>query len=604
MKISVKFLILVLTLPITFGAKAESKLLKAKLQNATIYFQGVELTQTLTTSVSKGENELLIEGLSPNIDKNSLRISTSDGSVINSFELSNDFIADKKAMSLGVKKYQDSLDVCINKLEELNDLLTTNTNVLELMNVSDKDGVVNYADLIKYADYYKTKSNEILAEQRITKSKKSELEKTIERLRSQINQETGKNDKPSVVLKIQMMAPRTASSDIKIVYFTQNASWTPYYDINIQSVDKPIKITSKAKVTQATGLDWEKVRLVLSSATPAYGKVAPLFKTWFLDYLNVDKAQFASKSFSNWYVGAGAVASMNLGQNSYSYGDTDQFRIRGTSSLNNSNPLYIVDGVPVDEAYFKNIDPNMIKSVNVLKDASQTAIYGSLASDGVIVIEMKKSMDDYVTQSENELSKTYNIDLPYSIQGNGKAQNIELQTQEVPAKFKYYIVPKLAQEAYLLAEIPDWEKLGLLTGKANITYDGTYMGETLIDTQSTQETLALTLGTDSRISVKREKMQDFSSRKFLGNDTKQSFTYLITVKNNQTQPITMTVKDQYPISTKKEIDVELLKETTSTTTVNEDVGVLVWDATLNPGETKTFKTAYTVKYPKGSNLNL
>ena len=598
MKKSIKqsFLFFVFTLLGTINVKAETKPLQSTLQHATVYFHGAELTHTLTATVNKGENELLIEGLSPNIDKNSLRITTINGTVVNSFELSNDYVQERK--SVGKEKiYQDSLEVCLTKLEELNDLLKTNTDVLALMNISDREGTVNYADLIKYADYYKTKSNELLTEQRLTKSKKDDLEKTIKRLRSQINQETGKNDKPSVVLKLQMMSPKDGTSNLKIVYFTQNATWTPYYDINIPSVDQPIKITSKAKVSQTTGINWDKVNLTLSSATPAFGKVAPLFKTWFLDYVN---QSLKNRSLSNAL--AGKVAGLSVTQSSYE--KDANIQIRGSSSLNSASPIYVVDGMPVDDEYFKSLDPNMIKSVDVLKDASQTAVYGSRGSDGVVIVTLKNSMDDYVTQSENELSKTYNIDLPYSIQGNGKVQNIDLQTQEVSAKFKYYIVPKLAQEAYLLAEISDWEKLGLLTGKANITYDGTYMGETLIDTQSTQETLALTLGVDSRISVKREKMQDFSSRKFLGSDTKQAFTYLITVKNNQSQPITMTVKDQYPISTKKEIEVELLKESTPTTHANEEVGVLVWDESLSPGETKTFKTSYTVKYPKGSQLNL
>ena len=131
-----------------------------------------------------------------------------------------------------------------------------------------------------------------------------------------------------------------------------------------------------------------------------------------------------------------------------------------------------------------------------------------------------------------------------------------------------------------------------------------YLGETDIDGSGTLQNMTLTLGTDQRISVKREKMQDFSSTRLFGSDVKQVFTYKITVKNNQKKEIKLTLKDQYPISTQKNIEVELLKETTPPTTNKADTGVLTWEDTFQPGETKSYQISYSVKYPKGMQLNL
>lgn len=246
----------------------------------------------------------------------------------------------------------------------------------------------------------------------------------------------------------------------------------------------------------------------------------------------------------------------------------------------------------------------MIKNIQVLKDTTSTAIYGSRASNGVVMVELSNSMDDFVTESDNALSLIYTIDLPYSIPGNGKEQTIDLLVKETTAEYKYYCTPKLDTETYLLAEIADWEKLGLLSGKANITYDGTYIGETFIDAASTKSKLTLTLGTDKRIAVKREKMKDYSSGKSLGNDIQQTFAYQLTVKNNQNKPIQMVLKDQYPISTQKKIDVNLLKETSPWTTNVEEIGVITWEQEITSGETKTYQISYSVKYPKEMKLNL
>src|SRR5689334_2337370 len=65
-------------------------------------------------------------------------------------------------------------------------------------------------------------------------------------------------------------------------------------------------------------------------------------------------------------------------------------RIRGISSFQNNDPLYVIDGVPVQDTYINWLNPADITSIQVLKDASAASIYGSRASNGVIVIETTK----------------------------------------------------------------------------------------------------------------------------------------------------------------------------------------------------------------------
>ena len=71
-------------------------------------------------------------------------------------------------------------------------------------------------------------------------------------------------------------------------------------------------------------------------------------------------------------------------------GSRSTVRVRGISSFQNNDPLYIVDGVPVQDSYVNWLNPDDIESVQVLKDASAASIYGSRASNGVIIIETTK----------------------------------------------------------------------------------------------------------------------------------------------------------------------------------------------------------------------
>ena len=92
----------------------------------------------------------------------------------------------------------------------------------------------------------------------------------------------------------------------------------------------------------------------------------------------------------------GRAAGVQVTQNSGSPGGGISVAIRGVNSLNGNEPLYVIDGVAVDgqtngnSSALSSINPSDIVSMEVLKDASATAIYGSRASNGVVLITTKK----------------------------------------------------------------------------------------------------------------------------------------------------------------------------------------------------------------------
>lgn len=102
--------------------------------------------------------------------------------------------------------------------------------------------------------------------------------------------------------------------------------------------------------------------------------------------------------------------------------------------------------------------------------------------------------------------------------------------------------------------------------------------------------------------INRKKLEDFSSVKFLGSNKLQKFTYEIVVKNNKKEAVNIVIKDQYPLSTNKDIEVELNE--TSGAVADKDNGSLMWQLKLEPNESKTFRFSYTVKYPKDKTINI
>ncbi|GAA4961913.1 SusC/RagA family TonB-linked outer membrane protein [Algibacter aquimarinus] len=87
----------------------------------------------------------------------------------------------------------------------------------------------------------------------------------------------------------------------------------------------------------------------------------------------------------------GQVAGLDIATNSGQPGANSTIELRGANSINgNTEPLFLMDGIPINEDNFRSLNPNEIESVTVLKDAGATAIYGSRGANGVVVIKTKR----------------------------------------------------------------------------------------------------------------------------------------------------------------------------------------------------------------------
>lgn len=574
----------------------------SNLKSVTVYRNGAEMIHTATANLPKGSSELLIEGISNSIDINSLQINCPSTVTILGVEFSNQYMVNEM-VTPAMKKIQDSLEIIKDNIQKIDINIATTEDLLSVLK-SNKDikGTqtgLSVAELIKLMDYYKLKSAELQNDLSALKVKKAKQSELINKLNLQYKEEQLKNTMSAGRVILQLSAALNVSSEFTISYLTPNAYWTPYYDLKVESIKSPINIIYKAKISQTTGIDWKKVKLSLSTSTPSQYGTAPLLRSWFLSYINPvsrmnrQLAQNSIQSFDK--------KEKSIELNEALAGAVSSVKIRGNGSMG-ADPVYIVNGAEMSPSDYSRLDPSSIKTVDILKDANATAIYGTRAANGAVVVTLKDGLDDYVNVAEGELDITYDIDLPYDVPTNGKQQIATLKEATMPSVYKYYAVPKLDKESYLLAEVSDWEKMNLLPGEANIIFEGTYVGKSFIDPASTNDTLNLTMGKDKRVIVKREKMVDFSSVKFLGSNKLQTMTYELTVKNNKKDAVNFILKDQYPISTNKEIEVELLDD--GGAMINKEIGVLTWKLQLAPGESKKVRFSYSVKYPKGKTLNL
>jgi len=207
-----------------------------------------------------------------------------------------------------------------------------------------------------------------------------------------------------------------------------------------------------------------------------------------------------------------------------------------------------------------------------------------------------------VEKQTGETTITFEVEIPYSIPSDGKIQTIEIQRTTAPAEYKYVTTPKLSPHAWLTGNIADWAQHGLISGEATLYFENTFVGKSYLNVNQLTDTLLVSLGTDNSILIKREKRQDFTSKRVLGSNKTETFSFLITIRNNKTVPVKITVNDQIPVSSNSGIDVESID--LSGGRHNSQTGEVRWDLELNPQESKQLVLTYSVRYPKDKTVIL
>ncbi|MEM0542304.1 DUF4139 domain-containing protein [Flavobacterium sp. j3] len=615
----IPFLLFVLVSTISFAQKPIFT--TAKVKSATVYFNAAELSQTTSVNLPVGTSEIVVKNVADYLNENTVQIGAPNSVTVLSVQFTQNYISEYEIDETNpvIKKVRDSITLVQKEIKKIQIDTYSSQQTIALLdanqNVSGANTGLNVAELMKLVDFYKTKRTELDNAVVTLAEKETKLNEKLKALNDKLEINTQKEEKSSKgKLIIQVMNEIAGVVNLDLNYITNNASWTPFYDLRAENITTPINMMYKAQVTQWTGIDWKKVKLTLSSGNPNQNNQAPLLSSWFLRYqdeqndFNYYRGNVYQKN-RNGDVNApvlnslqGQLAGVNINEANGQPGSKSSVVIRGAGSLNaNSDPLYVIDGVPSNAETFRKIPPSAIKNIDVLKDSSATAQYGNRGSNGVMVITTKQGMDDYTEVNENQLNVSFDIDIPYDILSNGKPHSVGLKDIKLPASYKYYAAPRVEKEAFLLAEINDYSKYNLLPGEANIIFEGLYVGKTFINTNQTSDTLNLSMGRDKKISIKREKVVDKSGTRFLSSKKEQTFTFDITVRNNKKEAADIMLKDQYPLSTDKEIEIELLQSDNAT--ANKETGILTWTLKLNPNETKKVRISYKVRYPKDKTID-
>ncbi len=248
----------------------------------------------------------------------------------------------------------------------------------------------------------------------------------------------------------------------------------------------------------------------------------------------------------------------------------------------------------------------VIRGYGVADDAEMAPVLQSKAAgpgkdrSRPVKIMETSSLSIPTVQQRNQTSVEFGIAMPYSIKSNSKNYVVDMTAYEVPAYYEYYCIPRIEKDAFLIGNVTNWEQYNLLEGEANIFFEETYIGKTILDVRFISDTLTISLGRDKGVVVNREKIKDLSSERFIGTKKEEIRAWRISIRNTKPQAINMVLLDQVPVPTLEEIELDV--KDLSGGKRNKETGEIKWELSLDPNESKEVDLRYSLKYPKHRDL--
>lgn len=620
---TLNILLLSLIFSNVFSQEIIEKEIKTDVTEVTVFLDGAQVVRKKAVDLTKGKTIIKFVNLSPFIDAKSVQVKAEGELTVLSVNHQQNYL-DKLEKSAELTDLEKQLEIIEDKIKLENTYLSIIKEELTFLqenrDIGGKNEQVSIINLQQTSEFYSSKLTSL-------KMKEIERNKTLKtlneqknNLQNQINTLTSKKEYPTGEILVKVDAKQTNKYSLELTYLVGNAGWFPSYDIRAKNVNEPVQLIYKANVKQDTKVDWSNVKLKFSSADPNVSGVAPELQTYFLNYNTLPPTyKLTSNSVRGRVVDSNgeSLPGANVIVQGTTIGTVTD--LEGNYSItipNNSSQLtYSFIGFNSKTLPITNTVMNIaleesemeLQEVVVVgygsnKNVSE-ALQGRVSGvdvDKSIKIRGTSSLSIPTAQVENQTTVDFEINTPYTVKSDNKNYTVDMEVYDLPAFYQYYCVPKVDKDAFLIANIIDWEKYNLLEGEANVFFEETYVGKTLLDVRYASDTLEISLGRDKKVSVNREKIKDFTDKQFIGNKKEETRAWKTTVKNNKNQTINMIILDQAPVSTIEEIEVNV--QNISGAKQNSETGEIKWEFELKPNDKKDFELKYSVKYPKYRNL--
>jgi hypothetical protein len=615
-----KLLVAVSLFFITIAAQADDQKIESKVQKVVVFLNGAQVTRTAMVHISPGNSALVFENISPGIDVQSIQVHANGEftilSVKHELNFLNEQIKQQRIEDLRAK--QKSIRDKIDLQNSLASIYQEEENMLvKNQMIAGQNTGLDIVKLKQALDFQTERLTALKKKEQENRALVADLNKELLKYNRQIAElNKGASTATSNIL-VTVSSKTALQTEFILSYVVHNASWFPTYDVRAKNVNSPISISYKANVSQQSGEDWKNIKLTLSTGNPTVAGNKPELNPYLLNFGMYYRPENGTMT---------AVSGKITGSDDGQAVPGASIRVKGSSvgTVSDANGNFTIQLPPNSQSLEVSFVGYTTQTVSItspqlnvslkpsVSNLSEVVVTGYAASEetlqgqvaGVyirgVAAERKSTIPIGVNKVENQTNIEFNIAMPYSVPSDGKQYTVEINQLEIPAIYQYAVAPKLSTNVFLTARLTDWNKYNFLSGEANLFFEGTFIGKSLINTDATTDTLNLSLGTDKNIVVTRTSLKDLSERQSLGSNKKETRDWRIEVKNRKSQPVNLLVEDQVPVSQNSSIEVEI--QELSGAQLDKLTGKVSWKMALKPEDDKKLELKYLVKYPKNQSV--
>ena len=405
----IQLVFLLLLMPFVFINAKEAMPVAAPIQKVQVFRTQALVHRTLHVELEEGVHKLTIEKVSPYIVNKHVEARMESGKILAVQTLNN--YLNETGKPIQIQQLEDSIELTQTALSELNaDLESIQTQKEVLLSnkvIAGAQSGLKADELEDVLMVFQKKMAEFKLEISKINLSKKKLALLLDKLNLQLNalQEGTVALHNEIVITVQVNGP-LAVRQIEVQYLVDHVSWKPVYDISIADSKTPAQFVLNAMLTQATGENWEGVKMELSTNDPVVGLEKPELNTLYASFFNpipqpkLSMAYRADAQPAAWAKNEDNINEVQLVQNEIAL----SFNINSLQNIYSDNKAYTVQlkqfQLPVQLSYA--VVPKLNEAVYVMAKMPVDELLSQLNAEAKIYYQNLYSGTVFIQNTPND----------------------------------------------------------------------------------------------------------------------------------------------------------------------------------------------------------
>lgn len=520
------------------------KTVQSQIVAVTVYGDRALVTRRGTVSLTGVERELVINPLPLTLETESVRVSGTGTVGVRLLGVSSDRIYTTEPVTERVAQLTrqiQQLEAEKRYLQAQVDALALQSNFIDGLREQTQEPFaqslsrknLSLSETLDFLNFLGSQYSEYAIASGEYKSQQQELDKQLQALRNALQTIQTPHPKESLSLIVGIAPSGEGEFELELSYIVNRASWTPLYDLRVDSTNKIVHLSYLAEVTQSTGEDWIDVALTLSTAKPGLGTLPPKLQPWYIDTPSlppIARRQLAASPSLPAIAAKPAAAEANRQE---------------------------------DEILEESLIPAEIVVAEVSKEGSVV---------------------------------TFQLNGGGNIPSDGTPHKTTIFNDDYPCSFNYVAMPRLVSFVYLQANVKNNPNgATLLPGKANIFRDSMFVGTTKLENIAPGQEFKLNLGIDEGLKIERELIERQVDKKLMSNLRRTTYGYRLLITNLLNQETNLKITEQLPVSRNEQIKVRFIRSNPQIQL--GEMGILEWVLTIPADERREVSYQFAIEHP-------